>query len=169
MEKRYESDKRYWIVGIHPVLAALNNPNRKKSHLYLTEEVKRKLSPNIITNLLESTNNLKITKCPITYVVRSQLDKLVGNNFHQGIALLAYQLENITLNNFLNLNIDKRSIVLILDQLTDPQNIGAIIRSAKAFSVSAIICLEKNTPKENMLMSRSSAGAIEKIKIIYDK
>ena len=168
MEKRNESDKRYWIVGIHPVLAALNNPNRKKSHLYLTEEVKRKLSPNIITNLLESTNNLKITKCPITYVVRSQLDKLVGNNFHQGIALLAYQLENITLDSFLNLN-TKRSIVLILDQLTDPQNIGAIIRSAKAFSVSAIICLEKNTPKENTLITKSSAGAIEKIKIIYVK
>ena len=57
MEKRNESDKRYRIVGIHPVLAALNNPNRKKYHLYLTKEVKKKFSPNIMTNLLVSTNN----------------------------------------------------------------------------------------------------------------
>ena len=169
MEKRNESDKRYWIVGIHPVLAALNNPNRKKYHLYLTKEVKKKFSPNIMTNLLVSTNNLKITECPSTYLARSQLDKLVGNNFHQGIALLAYPLENTTLDSFLKLNFNKRSIVIILDQLTDPQNIGAIIRSAKAFSVSAIICLEKNTPKENTLITKSSAGAIEKIKIIYVK
>ena len=169
MEKRNESDKRYWIVGIHPVLAALNNPNRKKYHLYLTKEVKKKFSPNIMTNLLVSTNNLKITECPSTYLARSQLDKLVGNNFHQGIALLAYPLENTTLDSFLKLNFNKRSIVVILDQLTDPQNIGAIIRSAKAFTVSAIISLEKNTPKENTLITKSSAGAIEKIKIIYVK
>ena len=135
----------------------MDNSKRKKSLLYVTKEAVKKL-------------NIKGISFPIKYVSRSQIDKVVSkNSSHQGVALKVKLLEKVTLDKFLMYVRTYKSIVIILDQITDPQNIGAIIRSAKAFGATAIICLEKNTPRENTLMAKSSAGALESIQIIHVK
>ena len=88
---------------------------------------------------------------------------------HQGAALKVSPLKHPSLEEYLSLENKKNPIVIILDQLTDSHNIGAIIRTAKAFSVSAIICTENNSPKENSTIAKSAACALEKIKLIYVK
>ena len=156
-EKFKNSYGELWITGIHPVQAAIDNPERKKICLYLTKEAEKKIS-------------IQEGKFTIKYTTRSNLDKILENKYnHQGIALKVKQLKNLSLEEFISLKKNPPTTVIILDKLTDPQNIGAIIRTAAAFSASAIICTERNSPKENSFIAKSSAGAIEKIKLIYVK
>ena len=114
--------------------------------------------------------NIVDKSLPIKFLTRTQINNIIQNSSaHQGLALKVKPLNNLPLEDFLAKETKTKSIVIMLDQLTDPQNIGAIIRSARAFSVSAIICIDKNTPKENSLMVKSASGSIEKIKLIYVK
>ena len=147
--KPKKNNYNYWIIGKHAVDSALKNSQRIKYHLCITKE-------NFSTIEL---NNLKV-KTDI--MSRSEISQLTDNsNTHQGIALLVKPLEKINLNNYLENNKDIKKTFIILDQITDAQNIGAIIRSASAFSASGIITLEKNSPNENSIMAKAAVGALE--------
>ena len=102
---------------------------------------------------------------------KEQISNLIGNSIpHQGIALQVKTLSQFNINEFLNNTKDNKDIIIILDKkITDTQNIGAIMRSAQAFNASAIICQEKYSPKENTLIAKAAAGALEFIPIIYVK
>ena len=147
--------KNYWIVGKHAVKAALNNTQREKIRLCLAKDIifkhnNKNLKPEIIS--------------------REQISKIVGSSVsHQGIALNVKPLIKRNIIEFLKKTKKNKNIIIILDQITDVQNIGAIMRSAQAFSASAIICQEKNSPRENTLLSRAAAGALEFIPLIYVK
>ncbi len=143
------SNQSYWIIGKHAVEAALKNPKRIKYHLCLTKENFTALS----------LNNLQI-KTDI--MSRSEISTITDNlNTHQGIALLVKPLEANNLNTYLEKNQDNQSTFIILDQITDAQNIGAIIRSASAFSAAGIILLDKNSPNENSTMAKAAVGTLE--------
>ncbi|MBR4106002.1 MAG: 23S rRNA (guanosine(2251)-2'-O)-methyltransferase RlmB [Alphaproteobacteria bacterium] len=157
MNKKFvgETAKQSLIVyGRHAVLAALANPKRKIEKILCTKE-----------NAAEIT---KVSKISPRIVDRKEIDKLLGNDaVHQGFALFCSRLEDITLDELIDLAEAKKDChVLILDQVTDPQNIGAIIRSAVAFDTLALIVQDKNSPLESGAMDKAAAGMIEYLPIV---
>ena len=148
------------IPGKHSTLAALKNPKRHLFYLITTEEHKlfwenelRDIGLNI---------ELKIKK-------KEELDTI--NNFkpHQNIILVTKPLERLSLDEFLIKKKDESKFplrLIILDQVTDPQNVGAIIRSAHAFKMDGVALSQRNSPLETAAMSKASSGAIERLDII---
>ena len=148
----------FLIVGRHAVTEALKNPKRKVLKVFLTEESKKNIhrkSPN--QNLL---NDVKVY-----FKTKKELDKYSTkeNLLHQGYVAEIEHLEIPVLKDFIK---EKDNITLAcLDGVTDPRNIGSLIRSAAAFGIDGIIIKERNFPSESKLMFKAASGAIEYIKI----
>lgn len=144
-------DKNQLILyGRHAVLSALKNPRRKVSKLLCTKENAeeiRRTAPDI----------------PLQIVERKEIDKLLpAEAVHQGFALFCSELPPVAIEDIITMAENQENChVLILDQVTDPQNIGAIIRSAVAFNTLALIVQDKNSPTETGSMAKASAGMIE--------
>lgn len=144
-------DKNQLILyGRHAVLSALKNPRRKVSKLLCTKENAdeiRRTAPDI----------------PLQIVERKEIDKLLPTEaVHQGFALFCSELPPVAIEDIITMAENQENChVLILDQVTDPQNIGAIIRSAVAFNTLALIVQDKNSPAETGSMAKASAGMIE--------
>ena len=150
----------FLIVGKHAVLEALKNPSRKIERVFLTEDAKKKLNrENQSINLFKSIN--------VFYKSRKELDNLCGRDetAHQGLIAEVEQLEEITLREYI-LNNKNRNINLIaLEEVTDPRNIGSIIRSAVAFNIDGLIVKERSFPSKSKLLYKSASGGTEHIKI----
>ena len=150
----------FLIVGKHAVLEALKNPSRKIERVFLTEDAQKKLNrENQSLNLFKSVN--------VFYKSRKELDNLCGNDetAHQGLVAEVEQLEDITLKEFI-LDNKKNNINLIaLEEVTDPRNIGSIIRSAVAFKMDGLIVKERSFPSKSKLLYKSASGGTEYINI----
>jgi len=150
----------FLIVGKHAVLEALKNPSRKIERIFLTEDAQKKLNrENQNLNLFKRTS--------VFFKSRRELDNLCGKDetAHQGLIAEIEQLEEITLKEFI-LNNKKNNLNLIaLEEVTDPRNIGSIIRSAVAFDIDGIIVKERSFPSKSKLMYKSASGGTEHIKI----
>ncbi len=150
----------FLIVGKHAVLEALKNPLRKIERVFLTEDAQKKLNrENQSLNLFKSIN--------VFYKSRKELDNLCGRDetAHQGLIAEVEQLEEITLREYI-LNNKNRNINLIaLEEVTDPRNIGSIIRSAVAFNIDGLIVKERSFPSKSKLLYKSASGGAEHIKI----
>jgi 23S rRNA (guanosine2251-2'-O)-methyltransferase len=156
--KKRNSTSQLLIYGKHPVIAALNNPRRHCIKLYTTKFIWHELQQKI--------PNLKITA---HLLEPHELEMMlpIGSN-HQNIILEAHPLKTLELEDIIEQDSSKStSCLIILDQITDPHNIGAIIRSAAAFSASAIILPDNNSPKENATIVKCAAGATETVPMIY--
>ena len=151
----------FYIIGKHAVIGALRNPLRKVLRVFLTEDSKNKINrENQSLNLLK---NIKIY-----YKTKKELDKYVGRDEinHQGFVAEVEHLDNFTLKDFLNENQNKNNINLVaLDDVTDPRNIGSIIRSAASFKIDGIIVKERSFPGESKLMYKAASGCTELINI----
>ena len=133
----------FLIVGKHAVLEALKNPNRKIERIFLTEDAQKKLNKeNQSLNLFKKLN--------VFYKSRKELDNLCGRDetSHQGLVAEVEQLEEITLKEFIIENKKKYINLLALDEVTDPRNIGSIIRSAVAFDIDGLIVKERSFPSK---------------------
>ena len=148
----------FFIVGQHAVIEALRNPKRKVLRVFLTEESKKNIhKKNPKRNILE---NVKVY-----FKTKKELDKYSTkeNILHQGYVAEIEHLEKTTLKEFIK---DKNNITLAcLDGVTDPRNIGSLIRSATSFNIDGIIIKERNFPRESKLMYKASSGAIEYMNI----
>jgi len=148
----------FFIVGRHAVFEALKNEKRKVLRVFLTEESKKNIhrdSPN--NNLLKNTK--------VFFKTKKELDKYCKNEgiLHQGYVAEIEHLENDELKNFIK---DKNELTFVcLDEVTDPRNIGSLIRSAASFNISGLIVKERHFPKESKLMYKSASGCIEYLKI----
>ena len=148
----------FFIVGQHAVIEALKNPKRKVLRLFLTEESKKnihRISPN--KNLLSDVK--------VYFKTKKELDKYSTkeNLLHQGYVAEIEHLEKPMLKEFIK---DKNDITLAcLDGVTDPRNIGSLIRSASSFNIDGIIIKERHFPKESKLLYKAASGAIEYINI----
>ena len=148
----------FFIVGQHAVIEALKNPKRKVLRVFLTEESKKNIhrkSPN--KNLL---NDVKVY-----FKTKKELDKYSTkeNLLHQGYVAEIEHLEKPILKEFIK---KRNNINLVcLDGVTDPRNIGALIRSATSLNIDGIIIKERHYPSESKLMYKSSSGAIEYMNI----
>ena len=150
----------FLIVGKHAVVEALKNPSRKIERIFLTEDAQKKLNrDNQSLNLFKNVH--------VFYKSRRELDNLCGRDetAHQGLIAEVEQLEEITLKEFV-LDIKKENINLIaLEEVTDPRNIGSIIRSAVAFNIDGIIVKERSFPSESKILFKSASGCVEHINI----
>jgi 23S rRNA (guanosine2251-2'-O)-methyltransferase len=150
----------FLIVGKHAVLEALKNPSRKIERVFLTEDAQKKLNK-------ENQNLNLFKKVNVFYKSRKELDNLCGRDetAHQGLVAEVEQLEEITLKEFILENKKKNLNFIALEEVTDPRNIGSIIRSAVAFSMDGIIVKERSFPSKSKLLYKSASGGTEHIKI----
>jgi len=150
----------FLIVGKHAVLEALKNPNRKIERIFLTEDAQKKLNrENQSFNLFKKIN--------VFYKSRKELDNLCGRDetAHQGLVAEVEQLEELTLKEFIIENTKKNLNLIALEEVTDPRNIGSIIRSAVAFKMDGIIVKARSYPSKSKLLYKSASGGVEHIKI----
>lgn len=148
-----------WLYGDHAVLAALINPQRKKKRLVLT---KSKLS-----NLDKETLGLIEETVAAEVVDKDVIANLLPENaVHQGIALLPGPLHDLSIEDLGTAENETCSVIAVLDQVTDPHNVGAILRSAAAFGVRAIVMPDRNSPPNSGVLARSASGALETVPII---
>ena len=150
----------FLIVGKHAVLEALKNPSRKIERVFLTEDAQKKLNR-------ENQNLNLFKKVNVFYKSRKELDNLCGRGetAHQGLVAEVEQLEEITLKEFIVENKKKNLNFIALEEVTDPRNIGSIIRSAVAFRMDGIIVKERSFPSKSKLPYKSASGGTEHIKI----
>ena len=148
----------FFIVGKHAVIDALKNPKRKVLRIFLTEESKKKIHrENQNTNLLK---NIKVF-----FKTKKELDNYCKNEgiLHQGFVAEVEHLEKLELKKFIK---QKNNLTLVcLDEITDPRNIGSIIRSAASFNIDGLIFKERHFPEDSKLMYKSSSGCMERINI----
>jgi 23S rRNA (guanosine2251-2'-O)-methyltransferase len=142
-----------WLYGVHAVAAALANPARRLRRLVLTEDAEATL-----TTKLAPPWPLQPER-----VDRARLDNLLGRDIaHQGVALLADPLAPPGLQHTL----ERAGTIIVLDQVTDPRNVGAILRSAAAFAVAAVITQDRNAPEETGALAKAASGALETIPLL---
>ena len=148
----------FFIVGKHAVIEALKNPKRKVLRLFLTEESKKTIHRNS-----PRKNLLKDQK--IYFKTKKELDKYSKNDGiqHQGFVAEVEHLEKVELKSFIKNKLN--STLVCLDEITDPRNIGSIIRSAASFNIDGIIIKQRFYPSESKLMYKSASGAVEAIQI----
>tara|TARA_Y100000590_G_scaffold13002_1_gene15795 strand:+ start:133 stop:879 length:747 start_codon:yes stop_codon:yes gene_type:complete len=151
----------FLIAGRHAVTEALKNPARNVLKVFLTEDSKK--------NLNKYNQNLDLLKnVKIFYKTKKELDRLCSKEeiSHQSLIAEIEHLETRDLKDYINSNQNKEDITLLaLEEVTDPRNIGSIIRSAASFNINGIIIKERNFPSESKLMYKSASGSIEHINI----
>ena len=150
----------FLIVGKHAVVEALRNPRRKIERVFVTEDAKKTLNrENQHLNLLKNVH--------VFYKSRKELDNLCGKDeiTHQGLIAEVEQLEEITIKEFVINNPKKNINFIALEEVTDPRNIGSIIRSAVSFNIDGIIVKERSFPSKSKLLYKSASGGIEHINL----
>ena len=148
----------FFIVGQHAVIEALKNPKRKVLRVFLTEESKKNIHR-------KSPNKNLLSEVKVFFKTKKELDKYTTkeNLLHQGYVAEIEPLEKPILKAFIKEN--KDITLVCLDGVTDPRNIGALIRSAASFNIDGIIIKQRHYPSESKLMYKASSGAIEYMKI----
>ncbi|MBV9549272.1 MAG: 23S rRNA (guanosine(2251)-2'-O)-methyltransferase RlmB [Alphaproteobacteria bacterium] len=142
-----------WIYGLHAVQAALANPRRKLGRLVLTrraaEIIGEERPDHIHPEIMEPDAIGKL---------------LPAGAVHQGAALEAAPLPALDLDALLSERHDQnRRIVLVLDQLSDPHNVGAILRSAAAFGVTAVVVQDRHAPPQSGALAKAASGALDQV------
>jgi 23S rRNA (guanosine2251-2'-O)-methyltransferase len=144
-----------WLWGIHAVRAALANPTRKGRKLLVSGSVEA-----------EFRALAGKSKVPVEAVDHHALDRALPRDaVHQGVALLANPLAEGDIHDSIEGIPAPRRLVL-LDQVTDPHNLGAILRSAAAFGVCGVVVQDRNSPPEGGVLAKAASGALEMVPIV---
>jgi 23S rRNA (guanosine2251-2'-O)-methyltransferase len=138
---------RFW--GRHAVAAVLDNPDRKVLRAWATRE---------------GAAFMNFPKdVPLTLADVADLGRLVPHDApHQGVVIEAEPLDDIWLDDILQ-SAGERSMLLVLDQVTDPHNVGAILRSAAAFGAAGIVTQDRHSPPEGGVVAKAASGALERV------
>ena len=150
----------FLIVGKHAVIEALKNSRRKIERIFLTEDAKKNLNrENQSLNLLKNIH--------VFYKSKKELDNLCGKDeiAHQGLIAEVEEVEEETLKNFVLENKKSNINFVALEEVSDPRNIGSIIRSAASFNVDGLIVKERSFPSKSKLLYKSASGGIEHMNI----
>lgn len=135
--------------GKHAVAAALDNPERKVLRAWATQE---------------AAGQMQFPKdMPVTFADVADLGRLIPHDApHQGLVIEVEPLEDIWLGDILS-NAPERALLLVLDQVTDPHNVGAILRSAAAFGAVGIVTQDRHSPPESGALAKAASGALERV------
>ena len=163
-ERPGEGGGRVWLYGIHPVLAALANPRRKILRIAIQREVDAQLGPKLET--LAEAHPIGLPDAEI--LDREQLDRMMPRAaVHQGLAALVDGLDDPDLDDIIRATDGQDAArVVVLDQVTDPHNVGAILRSCAGFGVAAVICPERHSPGATAVMAKAASGALERVPFV---
>lgn len=140
----------FWLYGLHPVRAALANPRRKALRAVLSERAAAALGPALLRGITVQTVK------PGTVA-----NLLPAGAVHQGAALFCEPLGALDLEQILAPLPERPRLVAVLDQITDPHNEGAILRSAAAFGVAAVITQDRHGPPETGALAKAASGALD--------
>jgi 23S rRNA (guanosine2251-2'-O)-methyltransferase len=145
-----------WLYGLHAVQAALGNPRRKLGRAVLTPRAIETLGSRLLARVQVQTSD------------PAGVDRLLPPGaVHQGAALEAWPLKPRDLDEILaEPRPNQRRLVLVLDQLSDPHNVGAILRTAAAFQVSAVIVQDRHAPPQSGALAKAASGALDSIPYI---
>ncbi len=145
------------IFGLHAAEAALQNPKRTIRHAYVTENAAARLGPLIAAR-----------KTATTTLHPQEFDALAGADaVHQGAVLEVNPLDQPSLDEFLDaLPEDAPAVLAMLDQVTDPHNVGAVLRSAAAFGVAGLIVQDRHSPPLSGTLAKAASGALEHVAVI---
>src|SRR5690625_4943701 len=146
------------LYGSHAVRAALANPRRRCHRLLLTEEARRREGAD-----LERLAGQASRSPALEPVERQDLDLLLPGAVHEGIALEVAPLSPPSLPEFLDSLPEGPALVVLLDQVTDPHNVGAILRSAAVFGAAALVVPERHAPPETGVLAKTASGALERV------
>ena len=138
---------RFW--GKHAVAAALDNPDRTVIRAWSTQDAAKLMNfP---------------AEVPVTYADVADLGRLVPNDApHQGVVIEVAPLEDMWLADLLS-EAPEKAVLLVLDQVTDPHNVGAIMRSAAAFGAIGIVTQDRHSPIEGGVLAKAASGALERV------
>ena len=148
----------FFIAGRHAVIEALKNPNRRVIKIFLTEDSKKNVHK-------ENPNKNLLKDIKVFFKTKKELDKYCRSEdiLHQGYVAEIEHLENLNLKEYIK---EKTNLTLVcLDEVTDPRNIGSLIRSAASFNIDGLIVKERHFPSESKLMYKSASGSIEYLNI----
>ena len=138
---------RFW--GKHAVAAALDNPARKVLKAWATREA---------ASLMQFPSDVAVTLAEAP-----DLGRLVPNEApHQGVVIEVEPLEEVWLDEMLT-GAGERAVLLVLDQVTDPHNVGAVLRSAAAFGAVGIVTQDRHSPPESGVVAKAASGALERV------
>ena len=141
---------RIWLYGKHAVTAALANPDREKHRLAITSADHILYTGDVQTEILE----------------RQELETILPKNaVHQGVALQVSPLQEPDLKQIIS-QTGEESVIVALDQASDPQNIGAVLRSAAAFGADAVIVQNRHTPEATAALAKAASGALEQVPFV---
>lgn len=151
------SGPRPTLFGLHAVREAWSNPARDVQALYVTADH------------ADSFPARGDRPAPVI-VQKDDLDRLLGRDaVHQGVALAAAPLEEVFVQDIIAIGAGKpRSVILMLDQVTDPHNVGAILRSACAFGADGVVMQRRHAPELEGVAAKTASGAAEHIAVAYE-
>ncbi len=141
-----------WLYGLHAVQAALANPHRKLGRAVLTPRAQETIGAKLLDRV------------QVEIMEPGAIDRLLpAGAVHQGAALEARPLKSRDLAEILEESHGTRRIVLVLDQLSDPHNVGAILRTAAAFGVTAVVVQDRHAPPQSGALAKAASGALDLI------
>ncbi len=155
-KKTVHKSGTYWIYGHHAVSAVLHNPARQIRRLVISRNALEKVPGEWLKSSPRQPEIVDVT-------VLSKL--LPIDAVHQGIAVEVLPLDQPSMEEWI-LAHPQKTPLLLLDQVTDPHNVGAILRSAAAFDAGAVILTKDHAPPESAVMAKSASGALELVPLI---
>lgn len=152
-----------WIYGVHAATAALGNPARQCRRLLVTADTQQSHG-----DRLAAAADRNPAPPAIEIVARQDIEaRLPRDAVHQGVALEADPLDEISLDALCHdLKGEERACVVALDQVTDPRNVGAVLRAAASFGARAVIVTERHAPGASGALAKAAAGALERLPLI---
>ncbi len=150
-ERRHGPDDPVILYGWHSVKAALENPQRRIRRLYATENAARRLAE----------DGVSLPVPPELVRPDAIAARLGPDAVHNGLLAEADALPSLEIE-----EIETGGIVLVLDQITDPHNVGAILRTAAGFAVTAVVTTARHSPEATGVLAKSASGALEYVPIV---
>jgi len=160
---RARSSEQLWLYGSHTVLAALANPERRPVRLLMTAEAMRALGPR-----LEALGRGPHAAVASEVVPREPIDALLPEGaVHQGVALEVGPLPTRHLEDvYAAAAARDQAVVVVLDRISDPQNLGAALRSAAVFGALAVIVPERHSPEVTGAVAKAASGGLERVPLV---
>lgn len=153
------------LFGIHAVTEAWTNPKRHIHALYITQS-----AMDGFDKALKTAHDNGLKRPNPTIIDKGAMDhSLPQGSVHQGIGLNCQPLDDIDLDDIIRAEAPKeRSVLIMLDQVTDPHNVGAIIRSASAFGAGGMVMQRKHAPELKGVLAKTACGGVEHLSVAYE-
>ena len=149
-----------WLYGIHAVEAALANPKRHVKRVLAAPATRETLGARLEKAV--SARRLAVEERP-----REEIDRMLPvGAVHQGLAIQVEPLADLDVDDAATVAPGERAVVVVLDQVTDPHNVGAVLRSAAAFGARAVIVTERNAPGESGALAKAASGALDLVPLV---